>query len=101
MKTGQDIFQYRKTMKENISLEYPGYPSLAPFMLRQLCNIFALEDYLTSCRKKGTADRIKHGGLPGSIGSDEPEYLSLVNDQFQSINCRQTAEVFSDIFQFQ
>ncbi len=81
MQTGHDIFQDRRTAEKDISLEYPGYSSLATSMLRHLGNIFTLEDYFALRPGVCAADYIENSRLAGAIGAYQPEYFAFINHE--------------------
>ena len=57
-------------------------------MRREARDGFILEEDLAPGRMKNSGQKVKEGGFPGSVGSDDTENFPLVDMQFQLMDGR-------------
>jgi len=73
-------------------LERPSY-TLSSYTVRFMTGYIPfLKQYLSLGRAKETSYQIKEGCLPGAVGPDYANYLTLFDGHVQSINCNHPTE---------
>jgi hypothetical protein len=58
---------------------------------------FILEEDLAAGRMKNSGQKVKEGGFPGSVGSDDTENFPLVDMEFQLMDGSQSTEEFTQV----
>jgi hypothetical protein len=82
-------------------LKGSGHPEFTPFVRRDPCDVFALEDDLSGVGKVVSCDQVKVSAFPGPIRTDDGMNVSLMNIQGHFIDGPKFSEILYELFGLQ
>ena len=92
----RDVVLYRHLVEQVDELEAPRDPLADALVDGLACDVRAVEDDAARVGTQEPADQVHQRGLPGAVGADQPQQLTLVHDEVHVIHGVGVAEPLPD-----